>query len=241
MLDRETTNLLIRKAKAGDSAAKERLLSENTNLIKSIVKRYLNKGVEYDDLFQLASMGLLKAIGGFDESFGVRFSTYAVPMISGEIKRFMRDDGSIKVSRAIKATAKLINKYVEEYTLEHGCQPTVKAISEQFKMPQSEVVFTMGSTHMPVSIYAQSDYKDEKSQYLLDRLPQDDRQEEMLDVMELRSAISDLPERDKKIIMLRYFRDMTQAEVAAMLGVSQVQVSRIENKIMQSFRNKLTG
>lgn len=241
MLDRETTNLLIRQAKAGDSAAKERLLSENTNLIKSIVKRYLNKGVEYDDLFQLASMGLLKAIGGFDESFGVRFSTYAVPMISGEIKRFMRDDGSIKVSRAIKATAKLINKYVEEYTLEHGCQPTVKAISEQFKMPQSEVVFTMGSTHMPVSIYAQSDYKDEKSQYLLDRLPQDDRQEEMLDVMELRSAISDLPERDKKIIMLRYFRDMTQAEVAAMLGVSQVQVSRIENKIMQSFRNKLTG
>ncbi len=241
MLDQQTTNDLIRGAKAGDNAAKERLLSENVNLIKSIVKRYLNKGVEYDDLFQLASMGLLKAMNGFDESYGVRFSTYAVPMISGEIKRFMRDDGSIKVSRAIKATAKEINKFIESYSLEHGSPPTVQTISEQFQMPQSEVVFTMGSTHMPVSIYAQSDYKDEKSQYLLDRLPVEDKQEDMLDVLELRSAISTLPERDKKVIMLRYFRDMTQAEVAAMMGVSQVQVSRIENKIMQAFRNKLTG
>ncbi len=241
MLDQQTTSSLIRAAKAGDNSAKETLLAENTNLIKSIVKRYLNKGVDYDDLFQLASMGLLKAINGFDESFQVRFSTYAVPMISGEIKRFMRDDGSIKVSRQIKATAKEINKFVEEYALANGAQPTVKVISEQFKMPQSEVVFTMGSTHMPVSIYAQSDYKDEKSQYLLDRLPQEDKQEDMLDILELRSAISTLPERDRKIIMLRYFRDMTQAEVASMLGVSQVQVSRIENKIMQNFRNKLTG
>lgn len=240
MLD-QSTDVLIRKAKKGDNAAKEKLLSENTNLMKSIVKRYLNKGVEYDDLFQLASMGLLKAIKGFDESYGVRFSTYAVPMISGEIKRFMRDDGSIKVSRAIKAAAKQINLFIEEYSAEHGAQPTVKTIAEKFKMPPSEVVFTMGSTHMPVSIYAQGDYKDEKSQFLLDKLPVEDKQEDMLDVMELRSAISTLPERDKKIIILRYFRDMTQAEVAASLGVSQVQVSRIENRIMQSFRDKLTG
>ncbi len=241
MLDQQTTNQLIRQAKSGDNAAKERLLSENTNLIKSIVKRYLNKGVEYDDLFQLASMGLLKAISGFDESYDVRFSTYAVPMISGEIKRFMRDDGSIKVSRAIKANAKQINSFIEEYTVSNGVQPTVKAISEKFSMPPSEVVFTMGSTHMPVSIYAQSDYKDEKSQYLLDKLPVEDKQDDMLDIMELRSAIGALPEREKKVIMLRYFRDMTQSEVAAMLGVSQVQVSRIENKIMQNFRDKLTG
>ena len=197
--------------------------------------------MEYDDLFQLAGMGLLKAINGFDESFGVRFSTYAVPMISGEIKRFMRDDGSIKVSRAIKAVAKEINVFVEEYAAANGEQPSVKVIAEHFDMPQSEVVFTMGSSHMPVSIYAQSDYKDEKSQYLLDRLPVDDRQEDMIDVMELRSAISTLPERDKKVIMLRYFRDMTQAEVASMMGVSQVQVSRIENRIMEGFRKKLTG
>ena len=241
MLDVEQTNALIRQAKSGDAQSKETLLRENSNLIKSIVKRYLNKGVEYDDLFQLAGIGLLKAINGFDESFGVRFSTYAVPMIAGEIKRFMRDDGSIKVSRAIKAAAKQINAFVEEYAAANGEQPSIKTIAEHFDMPQSEVVFTMGSSHMPVSIFAQSDYKDEKSQYLLDKLSVDDKQEDMLDVMELRTAISTLPERDKKVIMLRYFRDMTQAEVAAMMGVSQVQVSRIENRIMHSFRKKLTG
>ncbi|MGN0805926.1 MAG: SigB/SigF/SigG family RNA polymerase sigma factor [Candidatus Coproplasma sp.] len=241
MLDQQTCNKLIRAAKKGDNDAKERLLSENTNLIKSIVKRYLNKGVEYDDLFQLASMGLLKAIAGFDESYNVRFSTYAVPMISGEIKRFMRDDGSIKVSRAIKAAAKQINAFVEEYTASNGVQPSIKIIAEKFQMPPSEVVFTMGSSRMPVSIYAQGDYKDEKSKLLLDKLPVEDKQEELLDVLELRSAIADLPDRDKKVIMLRYFRDMTQAEVAESLGVSQVQVSRIENRIMQTFRNKFTG
>lgn len=241
MLDQQTCNQLIRKAKAGDNQAKELLLCENTNLIKSIVKRYLNKGVEYDDLFQLASMGLLKAIAGFDESYNVRFSTYAVPMISGEIKRFMRDDGSIKVSRAIKAQAKQINAFVEAYTATNGVQPSIKTIAEKFNMPPSEVVFTMGSSRMPVSIYAQGEYKDEKSKLLLEKLPVDDKQDELLDVLELRSAIAELPERDKKVIMLRYFRDMTQAEVAESLGVSQVQVSRIENRIMQTFRNKLTG
>lgn len=241
MLDAEQTNQLIRQAKTGDGGAKESLLSENVNLIKSIVKRYLNKGVEYDDLFQLASMGLLKAINGFDESFGVKFSTYAVPMIAGEIKRFMRDDGSIKVSRTIKAAAKEINAFVQSYTAEHGVQPTVKIISQKFNMPESEVVFTMGSSHMPLSIYTQSDYKDEKSQYLLDKLSSDDKQEELIDKMELRSAIANLSERDRKVIMLRYFRDMTQSEVANMLGVSQVQISRIENRIMETFRKKLTG
>lgn len=241
MLDVEATNQYIKMAKAGDAAAKETLLKENDNLIKSIVRRYLNKGVEYDDLYQLASMGLLKAINGFDESFGVRFSTYAVPMISGEIKRFMRDDGSIKVSRQIKATARAINAFIEEYSVANGVQPSVKAIAEQFEMPESEVVFTMGSTRMPISLFAQSDYKDEKSQLLLDKLPVEDKQEDIIDLLELRSAISSLSERDKKVIMLRYFRDMTQSEVACMMGVSQVQVSRIENRIMESFRKKLTG
>ena len=241
MLDVEQTNLLIRKAKDGDADAKERLLTANNNLIKSIVRRYLNKGVEYDDLYQLASMGLLKAISGFDESFGVRFSTYAVPMIAGEIKRFMRDDGSIKVSRAIKSLAKRINIFIEEYSVGHGEQPTVKAISEEFEIPESEVVFTLGSTHMPVSIYSQGEYKDKKTQELLDKLPVEDRQEDIVESLQLKTAIEGLPEREKKVIMLRYFRDMTQSEVASMLGVSQVQVSRIENKIIEAFRKELTG
>ena len=241
MLDVEQTNLLIRKAKDGDADAKERLLTANNNLIKSIVRRYLNKGVEYDDLYQLASMGLLKAISGFDESFGVRFSTYAVPMIAGEIKRFMRDDGSIKVSRAIKSLAKRINSFIEEYSVVHCEQPTVKAISEEFEIPESEVVFTLGSTHMPVSIYSQGEYKDKKTQELLDKLPVEDRQEDIVESLQLKTAIEGLPEREKKVIMLRYFRDMTQSEVASMLGVSQVQVSRIENKIIEAFRKELTG
>lgn len=241
MLDVDTTNDLIRKAKQGDDGAKETLILENNNLIKSIVRRYLNKGVEYDDLYQLASMGLLKAINGFDEAFGVRFSTYAVPMIAGEIKRFMRDDGSIKVSRAIKNTAKQISKFIEVYATEHGAQPSVKIIAEEFEMPESEVVFTMGSTRMPVSIYNQGEYKDEKGQELLDKLPVEDNQEDIIDSLQLKTAIENLPERDKKVIMLRYFRDMTQSEVANMLGVSQVQVSRIENRIMENFRKSLTG
>ena len=241
MLEVDETNDLIRRAKQGEDFAKERLIIENKNLIKSIVRRYLNKGVEYDDLYQLASMGLLKAINGFDESFGVRFSTYAVPMIAGEIKRFMRDDGSIKVSRAIKSTAKEINRFIEKYSTDHGVQPSVKVIAEQFNMPESEVVFTMGSTHMPVSIYAQGDYKDEKGQELLDKLPVEDNQEDIIDSLQLKTAIEGLPERDKKVIILRYFRDMTQSEVATMLGVSQVQVSRIENRIMENFRKSLTG
>ena len=241
MLDVEETNLLIRKAKQGDASAKETLLVENNNLIKSIIRRYLGKGVEYDDLYQLASMGLLKAINGFDEVFGVRFSTYAVPMIAGEIKRFMRDDGSIKVSRAIKSCAKQINLFIEEYSVAHGSQPTIKTIAEKFDMPESEVVFTMGSTHMPVSIYNQGEYKDEKTQELLEKLPVEDKQEDIIEALQLKAAIDRLDERDKKVIMLRYFRDMTQSEVANMLGVSQVQVSRIENRIMETFRKDLTG
>ena len=241
MLDVEETNDLIRKAKQGDCEAKEKLLLENGNLIKSIVRRYLNKGVEYDDLFQLASMGLLKAISGFDESFNVRFSTYAVPMIAGEIKRFMRDDGSIKVSRAMKSCATQITLVIEQLTAKRGRQPTLKEISETFEIPESEVVFTMGSTRMPVSIYAQGEYKDEKGQELLEKLPVEDRQEEIIESLQLKTAIESLPEREKKVIILRYFRDMTQSEVATMLGVSQVQVSRIENRIMENFRKSLTG
>ncbi|HIY45341.1 MAG TPA: SigB/SigF/SigG family RNA polymerase sigma factor [Candidatus Borkfalkia excrementipullorum] len=239
MLSEEQTARCIRAAKAGDDAAKEALLSNNVSLLKSIVRRYLGKGVEFDDLFQLASMGLLKAIYGFDESFGVRFSTYAVPMIAGEIKRFMRDDGSVKVSRAMKSTAKSMNKFVEEYAAEHGAQPSVKEIAEKFGMEESEAVFVLGSSRMPVSIYEQSDYKDEKAASLADRLPSVDDTDEMIENMQLKSAIEALPEREKKIIILRYFRDMTQSEVAEVIGVSQVQISRIESKVVSDMKRML--
>ncbi len=239
MLDERETLRLLRLAKAGDAAAKETLLVQNTSLLKSILRRYLGKGVEYDDLFQLASLGFLKAIAGFDESFQVRFSTYAVPMIAGEIKRFLRDDGSVKVSRAMKKTARELSRYIEEYTLVHGRQPTTRELAEAFSMEEGDVVFTLGSSRMPVSIYAETDYKDEKSTTLADRLPAKDTQEELLDRLQIGAAIEKLPERERKIVVLRYFRDMTQSEVAKAIGVSQVQISRIESKIIERFRSEL--
>ncbi len=241
MLDERATIEYIRLAKTGDSTAKETLIENNVSLVKCIVKRYLGKGVDYDDLFQIACMGFLKAIVGFDERFGVKFSTYAVPMIAGEIKRFMRDDGSVKVSRAIKQTAKNINLFVEEYTLQHGKQPSVSDIAKKFNMDEAETVFVMGSSKMPVSLYSGADFKDGKERELIETLPAEDNQDDWLDKMLLRGAIDDLSERDKKIIVLRYFRDMTQSEVAEKIGVSQVQVSRIENRIIKLFREKLTG
>ena len=241
MLDEKTTIEYIRRAKTGEASAKETLISENVSLVKCIVKRYLGKGVDYDDLFQIGCMGFLKAIAGFDESFNVKFSTYAVPMIAGEIKRFMRDDGSVKVSRAMKQTAKEMNTFVEEYVLKHGKQPTVGEIAKAFGMDEAEAVFTMGSSKMPVSLQSGSEFKDGKERELIETLPAADNQDDWLDRMLLRGAIDDLSERDKKIIVLRYFRDMTQSEVAEKIGVSQVQVSRIENRIIKEFREKLIG
>ena len=241
MLDEKSTIEYLRKAKTGDNAAKEILLEHNVSLVKSIVKRYLGKGVEYDDLFQIACMGFLKAIAGFDESFGVKLSTYAVPMIAGEIKRFMRDDGSVKVSRTMKQAAKEMNVYIEEYTTVHGKAPTMSEIANQFHVDEAEAVFVLGSSKMPVSLYSGADYKDGGVRELIDTIPAEDNQDDLLDKMLLKGAIDGLCERDKKIIILRYFRDMTQSEVAKKIGVSQVQVSRIENRIIKEFREKLTG
>ena len=241
MLKDEQTIEYIRLAKTGDRAAKETLIAENVSLIKCIVKRYLGKGVEYDDLFQLASMGFLKAIAGFDERFGVKFSTYAVPMIAGEIKRFMRDDGAVKVSRALKQTAKEMNAFIEEYTIRNGEPPAIAVVAEQFQMEQSEAVFTLGSSKMPLSLYAGSDYKDGSERELVETIPARDGSDELLENLLLKGAIEELPERERKIIVLRYFRDMTQSEVAEKIGVSQVQVSRIENRIIKEFRTKLGG
>lgn len=241
MLDDKLTIEYIRKAKLGDLEAKEILLEHNVSLVKCIVKRYLGKGVEYDDLFQIACMGFLKAIMGFDEGYGVKFSTYAVPMIAGEIKRFMRDDGAVKVSRAMKQTAKEINLFIEAFSVQHGKQPSIAEIAKQFSMDEAETVFVMGSSKMPVSLHSGADYKDGGERELIEMLPAKDDQDELLDKMLLKGAIEDLSERDRKIIVLRYFRDMTQSEVAEKIGVSQVQVSRIENRIIKEFRTKLSG
>jgi RNA polymerase sporulation-specific sigma factor len=153
----------------------------------------------------------------------------------------MRDDGSVKVSRTLKQTAKEMNAYIEKRTLEDGKQPPVSEVAHKFHMEESEAVFILGSSKMPVSIYAGTEYKDGTERELADTLPAMDDQEEMIDSLLIKGAIEELPERERKIIILRYFRDMTQSEVAKTIGVSQVQVSRLETKIIKNFREKLSG
>lgn len=238
MLSQEETLELIIKAKEGENDAKERLISENLPLIKSIVRRYKNKLVEYDDLIQLGTLGLIKAINNFNTSYGVRFSTYAVPMIAGEIKRYIRDDGAIKVSRSTKSQALEINKYIDEYRITTGNSPTTEEISKKFGIEPTDLIFILDSTKYPLSIFQESE---EEGLTLADKISSKENADDELDKLLLKDMISKLPERDKKIIILRYFRDKTQTQVAKELGVSQVQVSRLEAKILEKMRESLTG
>ena len=237
MLDYNKTVELIEAAQKGDESAKETLIVNNMPLIKSIAARYRNKMIEYDDLLQLGSMGLVKAVNNFDVSFGVRFSTYAVPMIAGEIKRFIRDDGAIKVSRALKSTSLKIQQISNEYKQEHGDVPDVDYLAEKLGVDPQEVVFAMDSSKYPVSLYEK--YDDDNSQCVMDKLSDKDGGEDMLDKMIIKDFIKTLPEREKTVIVLRYFKDKTQSEIAKILGVSQVQVSRIESKIINEMKKAL--
>lgn len=239
MLDIETTNSLINLAKNGDERAKERLICENSPLIKSVIKKYLNKGIEFDDLYQLGSLGFLKAINNFDENFGVKFSTYAVPMIAGEIKRFIRDNGIIKVSRSTKQLNIHINKFIEEYVSKNDKSPTIDEIAKHFGIEDAEVVYAMDSGVRPISLYSLVGDESGKEQYLIDKIEDDKPIDNELDNELLYKIIKDLPLRDRKIIILRYFRDKTQKDIAQELGVSQVQVSRLESKILKKIKEKL--
>lgn len=234
MLDRKEAEELIAKAKEGDEQAKTRLVEENSPLIKSVIRRYKNKGVEYDDLYQLGCIGFLKAIRNFSADFGVKFSTYAVPMIAGEVKRFLRDDGYIKVSRSTKALAVKISCFVEQYKNEHCSSPAIEVIAEQFGIDAQEAVFVMDSCKFPVSIYDKAD--DDDNRALVEKLAADENADDNVDKMMLKELIASLSEREKKIVLLRYYRDKTQSEVARVLNVSQVQVSRLESKIIEKMR-----
>jgi len=232
----EETVRLIKEAQAGDRDSAERMVAENMPLVKSIAKRYRN-AVEYDDLIQLGSLGLYKAIMNFNSGFGVKFSTYAVPMIAGEIKRHIRDEGPIKISRKTKSLAAQIARYSEEYRQNNGEDPTIKQIAEAVGVEEAEAVYALDSMQAPVSLYEKYD---EDGCYLIDTLKTEDQTDAMVDRIMLRECIKALPERDKKIILLRYYRDKTQTEVATILGVSQVQVSRLEARILRELREKMT-
>lgn len=237
MLNNEETLELIKLAQAGDLDAKEVLVVENTPLVKSIVARYRGKNIDYDDLMQLGLIGLVKAINNFNMDFNVRLSTYAVPMITGEIKRFIRDDGAIKVSRALKAMSYKINKFIEEYQQQNANDPDLGEIAKHFGIDEEEVVYTLDSSKMPVSIYEKTD--DENSKSILDRLSDEDQDPNVIEKLVLKECINRLPEREKLLITMRYYDSKTQVEIAKVLGVSQVQVSRLESKIITKLKQEL--
>ena len=233
----EHTLALIGRAHQGDKEARDTLFAENTGLICAVAKRFAGRGAEMEDLFQIGSIGLLKAVDRFDPCYEVKFSPYAVPMIAGEIRRFLRDDGMIKVSRSIKENCMRINRMREQLEGELGREPTVLELSAAVKMPPEEVASAMESNSEVESIYRPV-YQGEGTEIsLADRIPhKENPQERLMDRMFLEELLRNLDPKERSLIAMRFFRDMTQTETAKVLGVSQVQVSRMEKRILQKLR-----
>ncbi len=231
---------LIKLAKSGNDEAMNKLVEVNTPLVSSICKKFMNRGYEYEDIFQIGSMGLVKAINNFDSSFNVRFSTYAVPMIIGEIKRFLRDDGMIKVSRNTKILAKKLHYDKETLVKELNREPTIDELAAFSNVDKEDIVFALESVNNMQYLY-DTIHQDEGTPVLLiDKLSESpDEDNNMIDKIALKEAINSLDIKSKEIIMLRYFKDKTQIQVAKMLGISQVQVSRIEKKVLVLMRKYL--
>ena len=237
----EHTLALIGRAHQGDKEARDTLFEENTGLIYSVARRFLGRGVEMEDLFQIGSIGLLKAVDKFDPAFEVRFSTYAIPMILGELKRFFRDDGIIKVSRSIKENQHRVYLAREKIEKELGREPSLKEIAEMLGMPPEEVAMTLDSAAEVESLY-RTVYQSEGTDIsLIDKIPEKENAEEhLLNRIFLEEILGKLESSDRKLIYMRYFQDMTQTQVAERLGVSQVQVSRMEKRILGKLRQNLT-
>ena len=224
---------LIARCQAGDEQAKESIIIENSGLIWSVTKRFLGRGTEADDMYQLACLGFLKAVDGFDLNFGTQFSTYAVPKIAGEIRRFLRDDGTVKVSRGIKERATAIKTAKSQLTNKLGREPTVGEIADFTGIAPEDIAVAESATANVESIYQVSG----EEGFTLENVLTDTQSEEtMLEQMALRQAIEKLPEREGTVIKLRYFHGLTQQRVSKVLGVSQVQISRIEKKALEKLK-----
>ncbi len=233
---------LIKKAKLGDKKALDELVEKNLPLVTAISKKFLNRGYEYEDIFQIGSMGLIKAINNFDASYNVQFSTYAVPMIMGEIRRFIRDDGLIKVSRSVKYTARKLHFDKEKLTKKLHREPTVEELSKFSGIDKEQIIFATEAINEPKYLYDTIHQDDGSPIYLIDKVVLKDESEiDELDKIALKEALSKLDQRSRQIIILRYFKDITQVKVAKMLGISQVQVSRIEKKVLKTMKEKLSG
>jgi RNA polymerase sporulation-specific sigma factor len=236
----DETMRLIEMAHEGDKAARDRLVTDNFGLVWSIVRRFTGRGYEPEDLFQIGSIGLMKAIDKFDLSYEVKFSTYAVPMITGEIKRFLRDDGMIKVSRSIKEMGLKVRNVREELVYRLGREPTVEEIAAEIGASKEEVAASIEAGAEVESLYRSVNKNDENSILLIDKIEEESSaQEELLNRMVLRELLTALSDKDREIIIRRYYNNETQSQIAARLGISQVQVSRLEKKILKQMREKM--
>ena len=231
------TEELIRLAQSGDKKAVETLVTENSGLIWAVARRFLGRGVETDDLYQLGCMGFLKAVDGFDLSFGTQFSTYAVPKIAGEIRRFLRDDGAVKVSRSIKERAAVIRSCRNQLASALGREPTIQEISRQTGFSPEDIALAETATASTESIQQENG---EEGFSLEDVLTDTESEDQMLEKIALRQAITELPQRERSVIELRYFHCLTQQRVAKILNVSQVQVSRIEKRAIALLHEMLS-
>lgn len=240
-LDQQKLRELIEKAQSGNKDAKEILIEKNLGLVWSIVPRFLNRGYESEDIFQLGCIGLVKAIDKFDLSREVMFSTYAIPMIIGEIRRFLRDHGNIKISRCIKTLAFKAKHVKEELVKKNGEEPTINELADYMKVPVEDLVIAMDSiqpiTYLEDVIYEGDGNTIQRGQSLFDDNQNDDT---WVDTITLKELISRLNSKERQVITLRYFKDMTQQGVADILGVSQVQVSRIEKKALMKMKKDLS-
>lgn len=228
-----TTEELIARSQTGDKEAGEVLITENAGLIWSVAKRFMGRGTEADDLYQLGCLGFLKAVDGFDPNYGTKFSTYAVPKIAGEIRRFLRDDGAVKVSRSIKEQASVIKTTRSRLTHDLGRDPSLSELSEATGFTSEEIALAETATAATESIQREAG---EDGFTLENILSDSESEEEMVEKISLRQAISRLPEREANVIKLRYYHGLTQDRVSRVLSVSQVQVSRIEKKALSHLR-----
>lgn len=243
------TKELILRAHEGDKEARDRLVMENMGLVYSVSRRFIGRGCELEDINQIGTIGLIKAIDKFDDSFDVRFSTYAVPMIAGEIKRFLRDDGMLKVSRSLKENGYRIRKASEELVSKNGREATVEELAAATELSVEDVVMALDANTEVESIYRTVYQGDGSEIYLVDKITAADsaspheggasQQDKILDTIMLRQLLDELDETERKLIVLRYFKEKTQSAVAEELGISQVQVSRLEKKILQKLRKNI--
>lgn len=238
-LTNEEVRKLILESQAGNKEARDYLVERNVRLVWSVVQRFINRGYDPDDLFQIGSIGLIKAIDKFDLSYDVRFSTYAVPMIIGEIQRFIRDDGTIKVSRTLKELGNKVKRKKEELTKQLKRNPTISEIAEALDVTPEEIVQAQEAVRNPHSIHETVYENGGEPITLLDQIADEDRF--WFDRLSLEEAINSLTERERLIVYLRYYKDQTQTEVAERLGISQVQVSRLEKKILQEMKEQMNG